>query len=114
MAFTFGGATYDDPPVDEWRYRMPRSNRAYVPEDSRTWTYEPPPRSDIYPPAQHPGLVDVDLTEPPPVNVIPYTRVLVQKIERLEAENARLDRACDYWKRRALGAIVPLAMDCKD
>ena len=120
MAFTFGGAAYDDPPVDERRYRVPPrgvstmfGDRERVQQQMAAQQLERQRRGmadQLRPPQQHPGLVDVDLTEPPPANVIPYTRVLKQRLERLERENARLRRLAEVrddmptleqWRARA-------------
>ena len=86
MPFTFGGAQFEEPPVSaEW------GHKSYIPRD------------DLAPYQQHPAF-----TYPP--LVIPYTRVLKQRIERLERENARLRRLAEVrddmptleqWRARA-------------
>ena len=111
MAFTFGGATYDDPPVDERRYRASPSGVSMMFSDRERVRQQMAAQLEqqrrgmedqLRPPQQHPGLVDVDLTEPPPAAVIPYTRVLKQRIERLEAERAELAEE-NAWLRRQGG-----------
>ena len=87
MGFTFGGYDWGDPPVksvyDGGRVTAAEGATKWGAVDARIYReHDQPPY--ILPPAQHPGLVDVDRTEPEPVNVIPYTRVLMQRIELLQ------------------------------